>query len=336
MSRRIGRALSALRLALLGGLAAGFMVFGGAAAWAQDVRVVCERELAACVEECRCAAGDLTCLIRCPKYAPCLNAFNQCQEAGGEVGGGTLSVPSTRGERLEAAPAPAPAPRRATTRSASPSTHSASLEGRVYFLLRSEPEPRGAEFYGYLVIGPNVAADRKIAVMRGVGCRLDVAPTREAAEAIDKLGLVTLPSLRPASGTTTNPLEMINNYDTVRAERWVEAAETASGERFDSSQVILFIGSKQPRAAQLDTRSLPDPRRDSSMVIADASALDARYLSRWTHEVVSGVKSGEVASRQDMQSLMEYHSWITTLGSPLAAVMKIAPASAATPPASCL
>lgn len=315
---------------------AGFALGLGVALAPQTARAQsCEAVYQRCIASCGCKDGDLACLIRCPNYAVCLQTLSQCRQARGEAGGGT--VPRSRASGSEEAPAAAaPPPAPSASRSAR-RTQSTSLQGRVFFLVRSAPEPRTAKYYGYLVIGPNVSAERKIAVMRGIGCRLDVAPTLEAAEKIKNLGLVSLPSVRPASGDTTNPLEMINNYDAVRAERWMEAAADAADTRFNASRAILFIGSTKKLADLMDRRRMPEPLKNG-ITIADASDLNPRYLERWTHEVVKGVKSGDVASRQDMQSLMEYHSWLTMLGSPLAAVLRVGAtdAQAATPPASCL
>lgn len=315
-------------------LALAFLVapFGAAVpdlAVAQSQRVVCKAQLDRCAQACDCAKDDVACLIRCRRYSRCLQDFNSCLERGAESRGGALEAP---------APSPSPAPATRGRTAASPGTHSMRLEGRVFFLQRAAREPSRAKYYGYLVIGPNVEPKRKIAVMRGIGCRLDVVENAEEADKIKNLGLVSVPSKKPASGTSTNPKEMIDNYDTVRAERWLEAAEDAADVYFDPAKAILFIGSTKRRATQLDRIELPDLDDDKTIVVADASDLDPRYLSRWTYEVVQGIKTGAVASRQDMQLLMEYHSWFNRLGSPLAAVLKLSPTSAqaSTAPASCL
>ncbi|MEO1330117.1 MAG: hypothetical protein AAFW46_10675, partial [Pseudomonadota bacterium] len=317
--RRADRITTALAFLTAFGLGAALST----PAAAQAHRAACEAELEQCVRACDCQPGDLTCLIRCPQYSPCLNEFNACMSSGGPRGG-----------RPEALEAPAP-PRASTATRSARRAQNQELQGKIYYLERAAPEPPNAKYYGYLIVGVNVAADRKIAVMRGLGCRLAVVPTYDDALAIDNLGLVVIPSLRAASGTSTNPFEMINNYDAVRAGRWLEAVGRAVGEEFDPREAILFVGSSTAQSQALDARTMQAPTSDTT-VVADASALNARYLARWTDEVVRGVREGRVDSRQSMQGLMEYHSWLSVLGSPLAAVMKITPAQAGEPPRDCL
>ena len=239
-------------------------------------------------------------------------------------------APATR--RRSAAPSTAPAAPppppsvQSYAETAAPGA-SGPLNARILFLPRGETEP-DATFYGYIVIGPDVSPERKSAVAEGFACRLDALPDVAAAEGVSRLGLVMLPASRDAGAGATTPAAMLSAYDFPRAGRWLRAAAAAAAESFDPAEAVLFIGSNQPRSRQLDSVALPGPAPSAQdadaldPVIADASALSARYLSRWTSLVIDGVRDGAVASRQQMQGLMEAHSWLESVGGPLAAVLK--------------
>lgn len=244
------------------------------------------------------------------------------------------SAPAARSVESRAAPVAAEAAPASRVMSLDQPVEGGSLEGRIFFLKRAESEP-DALFYGYLVIGPNVSEARKLAVIQGLACRLDVV-TSETAASVERLGLVTIPALTDPQADVTSPQEMLSAYDFPRAERWMRAAGFSVEEEFDIDSAVLFIGSRIRRARQLDAVLLPGPDSQLDPVVADASALSPRYLERWTAEIVEGVRNGSIRSRQDLQTLMETHSWLETIGAPIASLLRIAPAQAAPPPASCL
>lgn len=326
---------------LLVGLCAAIALLTVGAAGPARAQSACSAVLASCQAACaeRCsAAGGSNCDAVCAADRECDAAYFDCELLNSDTGSSTL------GGAASAPPAPAPA-----TRSRAPAAEAAvaaapapfapaeaGLEGRIFFLLRAEAEPP-ADYYGYILIGANVPADRKNAVAEGLACRLDVV-SAEAAAQMDALGLISIPATGLVAADVVAPDRLLQLYDFPRAERWLRAASFAADTPFDPDEAILFIGSASPRARQLDSVALPGDGLGGAggdPVIADASALSPRYLSRWTAEVIDGVRGGAVQSRQDMQTLMEAHSWLELIGDPLAAVMRIGPAEAAPTPAAC-
>lgn len=341
---------------------------GASGARAEAADSICEAALEICLAACGCDRGDIPCLLACPEYAGCLARYDACggpPEAGdsgaaapAEPGSGADDAPSPPPRRAPASvPDSAPAPEPDAAAAPPPRTDPVSegaiadeataeeagseeagsqdpLTARVYFMPRGAAEPE-ARYFGYLLIGSGVGRDRQIAVMRGIGCRLDAAPSLDALNAIENLGVVTLPSRRAPQDVGLNPAAMILAYDGERAERWIGAIYQAAGGAIDVPNTVMFVGGSVPLAAALDRSEAPDLSA-GDIVVADASALDARYLSRWTDEIIQGVRAGKISGRNDFQQLMELHSWISVLGRPLAAVMRLAPAQAAEAPTSCL
>lgn len=199
---------------------------------------------------------------------------------------------------------------------------------RLYLVDRSMREPEAAVFYGYIAIGFQAAPERKAAVMRGLACRLEAVASAEAAEALPDLALFTAPVTEGLDAAVVSPGQLGAAYDFPRARLWLDAAGSVSPERFSDS-AILFIGSAAPRLADLDLGDLTQTPGAADPIIADASDLSARYLERWSFEMVQAVKSGAIRDRVGMQSVMEAHSWIEVVGEPLAAFFKLAPSAQA-------
>lgn len=199
---------------------------------------------------------------------------------------------------------------------------------RLYLVDRSMREPEGAVFYGYIAIGFQAAPERKAAVMRGLACRLEAVASAEAAEALPDLALFTAPVTEGLDAPVVSPGQLGAAYDFPRARLWLDAAGSVSPERFSDS-AILFIGSAAPRLGELDLGTLTATPGAADPIIADASDLSARYLERWSFEMVQAVTSGAIRDRVGMQSVMEAHSWIEVVGEPLAAFFKLAPSAQA-------
>ena len=198
---------------------------------------------------------------------------------------------------------------------------------RILPLVRGGREPNNAVFHGYMLIGPQVAADRKAAVMRALACEVDSVASAEEAEAIGEVGVMTVPSREaPPTDRVLSPTDLLNLYDFPRARNWLAAANNMiGGEAFDPSAAVVFIGSTQQRGAQLDDDALTVSQSNASdPIIADASNLSRRYLERWTYEIVQNVRGGTLRDRASMQQLMEIHSWIEMIGGPFAQVMQLA------------
>lgn len=318
---RAGGGGGRLRTAIAASVAA-WLIGGGPSLACEDASTC----LADCAAIC---AGDEACLERCS--ARCMAALEACEPAAGAAPAEAQAAPPP--PPAPAAPAVDPRVQTGAATAAASDTAVAPLEARILFLPRGIEEP-AARFYGYILIGDEVARDRKNAVAEGFACRIDALPDADAAAEVAALGLVVAPATRGAGAETTSPAAMLEAYDFPRAGAWLRAAAAAAEADFDLSDAVLFIGSRQPRARQLDSVALPGPGDLGDPVIADASLLSPRYLSRWTAEVIEGVKSGTIASRQDMQGLMEAHSAFERLGDPLAAWLQIGEAEAA-PRAAC-
>ncbi|MEL6318868.1 MAG: hypothetical protein AAFR16_14645, partial [Pseudomonadota bacterium] len=306
----------------------------------------CARERAACRAACACPTGDAAaaCLAACDQRCPELAA---CERGEALVEEETAAPPPAVKRRglAPAATAPTgqqmtpPAAPRVQALESAPALAAADraegrLDARILFLRRGEAEP-AADFHGYILIGADVSAERKLAVAEGFACRLDTLPDAAAAAAVADLGLVLAPAREAAGGETTTPGAMIAAYDFPRAGRWLRAVERAVGETFDPATAVVFVGSKSARARQLDAVAMPGPGQLGDPVVADGSELSPRYLSRWTATLIDGVRDGRISSRQRLQGLMETHSWLERLGDPLAAVLRFREA-AASPPESCL
>ncbi|MBX2854261.1 MAG: hypothetical protein KTR21_04685 [Rhodobacteraceae bacterium] len=194
---------------------------------------------------------------------------------------------------------------------------------RIYFLQRDEEEVRNSVFYGYMLIGAGVSAERKAAIARGLACRIDAAPSREAAEQIDLLALVSIPATRPAGAQVVKPDELLDAYDFPRANRWLEVAGDLVNEEFSDTKAVVFVGSRISRIDDFAAGRLQQPIGSSDPIIADASNLSPRYLERWAFEIIKSVKSGQLKGKQDMQRLMEIHSWIENVGTPFATFFKL-------------
>lgn len=297
-------------------LAAAF-AFVATAASAQPS--VCARSEPACASACAALCGGGESCAACAEADACRSADAACDAEDGAASG---AAPM-------AAPQIAPA---------APSAAASELSPRVLFLVgRFEPI---AAYYGYLAIGADVDRARREAVARALGCAVDSFgdgspdPSELALIALPATGAGPAPSV---GGAATPPEEIIDLYDAVRGQRWLRAAGFALGESFDADRAILFIGSRRPRAQQLDSVALPaaDPNVDPmDPVFADASGLEPSGLEAWTMAVIDGVRSGAVRSRQDYQSWMEAYAWVEWASSPVTGLFTVTRASAA-PPIAC-
>lgn len=267
--------------------------------------------------------------------AGCMTALQQDTE--GAAPQTTQAPPPAPPATLESRPAPAApasagaqtttrgisAPAGATRSAAALPTAEPPEDVRLFALTRGGREPRNSIFYGYIVIGPGVAPERKAAVFRAFACRVDAVTSVEQAEAIDGLGVMVFPSATPLDKEILLPSDILTRYDFTRAGRWLGAVDTLADDAIDSENSILFLGSRVPRANELDADAILYDIETSDPVIADASALSPRYLERWAFEIIQNVKQGEMRSRADLQTLMEIHSWIEVIGGPFAQILRI-------------
>lgn len=290
------------------------VVVGAGSAGADES--ACRTALEDCVAACRadCAPADVGCADACADSS-CGVLFQTCMS---NIGGSDGAVP-------EAMAAPAPAVQSLEIGAAEP------LVGRIHFLEPREAEP-DALYYGYILVGSAVSPPRREALARAVACRLDALPTAADADEVDRLGLITVPALRPAGRREVTPEQVLAAYDLPRAQRWLRAAGFAAGQDFNPATAIVFVGSRTPRARQMDAVALPGPTEAEDPVIADASTLSARYVEAWAIRVIDGVEAGRVRSRQDLQALMEANSWIEWAATPVASLFRITPAQASAPP----
>lgn len=302
-------------------------------------------------EICRRAEALRTpeCQARLEAYRTCLSAPEDSLQAVPEA---APSRGLSGGSRAPAAVAPAigapapasgsiappsslaPAPRRAQR--ASPRTQAAvgPLAGRLFFLTPGQPEPE-AVYYGYLAIGADVSEARKNAVAEAIACRLQALPDAEAAAAIERLGLFTIPADRDAGSAQVSPARVAASYDYGRARRWLRAAGFAVEQRFDPADAIVFIASPSPRARAMDSVALAGTADPEALVVADASALSARYAAAWVGQIIDSFEGGAVSTRQELQGVMETISWIDWAQEPLVNLFRVAPAEAANPPEIC-
>lgn len=301
----------------------------------------CRRMVEACQADCaqKCAEGDAACIAECRRGA-CLEVYANC------VAPETEAAPSPRAApRMQAPSAPSSArPRTGATRerslhsmepaSAADAAPGAELEGRVLFLASRQSEPE-AEYYGYLLIGENVSETRKSAVAAAIACRLEALPDAEAAAAVERLGLFSLPALRQAGATRVTAEQVLSAYDFERAARWLRAAGYATGESFHRNSAIVFVGSTLPRARQMDSVALPGAREGLDPVVADASGLSANFAAAWVGRIIDGLEAGEVRSRQDLQGWMEATSWLDWAGQPILNLFRVNEAQASNAPDAC-
>ena len=316
---------------------------------------LCKTDAEARRDACRasCAAGDNACQAQCnasfgAAMKACAEERRLCRAGSAPIkrgAGADPGAPATRGGPPRGAPA-ASAP---AARSASPGrideASGETLQGRVYFLTRSErQEPQTPRFFGYLVIGPQVSIERKLAVARGVACNLYFVKTAEEVAQIEAAALMVLPARRTPEGRSVQtrsgaPAYVVSSrnllaaYDDQRAARWLAAASRATGENFDVSQAVLFIGSRSPRVGELDVAQLSPADATLDPMVADASDLSPRYLEHWANKVVEGMRQGRIQSEQDYQQLMGLHSWIESLGGPISGLFSVRPAVAGELPA---
>ncbi|MEL6977123.1 MAG: hypothetical protein AAGM38_00390 [Pseudomonadota bacterium] len=271
--------------------------------------IACPSEDPRCDAACAraCATDDAACLAAC---------------------GARLAAPEEAGAAPSVAAPPAAASR-VQTANAEP------LSPHILFLSTRDREPERALYYGYLLIGEGVSAARKAAVAEAVACRLKALPDLEAAAAVERLGLVSLPALREAGATQVSPAEVLDAYDFRRAAVWLRAAGVVAGERFDPDRAIVFVASSRARARQMDSVAMPGPDESGDPVIADASALSAAFAAAWAGSIIDGMERGAVRSRQEFQLVMEANSWITWATAPVTSLFRITPAHAAAAPAAC-
>lgn len=300
--------------------------------------VDCLEQSRSCREACErsCGIGDRSCVRDCRRGA-CLQQLNACRAD--DRAPTAAPIPSLSPERRSVRPAPhameAPAP----AASAAPTIAEAEatrqdLNGRVLFLSSNLSEP-SAEYYGYLLIGKNVSDSRKRAVAEAIACRLEALPNAEAAAAVQRLGLMSLPSLRDAGASRVTADEVLAAYDFTRAARWLRAAGYATGQEFHPNSAIVFIGSRIQRARQMDGVALPGSRDRTDPVVADASGLSANFAAAWVGQIIDGLRAGNVRSRQELQVLMEASSWIDWASQPLRSLVSVAQASDAEAPEAC-
>lgn len=315
---RLTPILTMLSLAAALAVGASILISSGAAAQADR----CDRRFSTCQSGCAatCMADAVDCLATCRRE--CEAGLSEClrdQEAGSAP---ARPDAADRVQRYEAPAAAAPL--------------SGGLEGRILFLTAAETEPEAA-FYGYLLIGADVDAERKNAVAEAVACRLSALPDAAAAAAIERLGLFNLPATRAAGRrTVVSPKDVLEAYDFDRAARWLRAAGYAAEQSFDPRTALVFVGSTAPRARQMDSVALPGARdaENPDPVIADGGALTARFAGAWIGQVIDGLEQGRVRSRQDMQNVMEAISWIEWVQEPFASLVRAAPTEQ-TPPRAC-
>lgn len=304
------------------------LAVGAAEEAAAQTEAQCFERFAACTAPCRarCAAGDERCVDACER-GPCAETLQRCLA---QARGPAAAPRSVRPRALEAAPAEAAAPPPGAPRV---QTDVAPLNARIFFLRPGKAEPSAA-YYGYLIIGPKVAVDRKQAVAKALACRLQALPDAAAAAAVERLGLISLPARREAGATEVAPADVLEAYDFNRAGRWLRAAGFSVRQNFSDDDAVLFVASRFKRARQMDAVALAPPVNEDP-VIADASALTAPYLGAWAGKVIDGIEAGDVRSRQDLQLLMEANSWLEWAQTPIASLIRITPALASNAPPAC-
>ena len=121
----------------------------------------------------------------------------------------------------------------------------APLEAKIHFLTPGSDEPV-ARYYGYF-------ADRRRGWIRfgarrsrgPIACRLEALPDAAAAADVDRLGLVSIPTLREAGATRVEPGMVLRAYDFRRAQRWLRAAGFAVGRDFNPASAVVFVGSRR-------------------------------------------------------------------------------------------
>lgn len=323
----------AMRILMAAVAAAAMAPFGGAAQ-AQSTADGCSEEQARTFYRIidRDNPDDLRAFIgACPNTAMARRARQRLNQLTSERSRApSPSAPSATAPRIGAGTLQnrSAAPSSALTLGATPT----SLQ--LFFLERDSREPRRRALYGYVLIGPGVTRARKDAVAAGLACRLEAAPDLEAAEEQDDTALIMVPATRNPGAAVVAPQLFLDVYDYPRARRWIGAVarsyDVAVGE--DS---ILFVASLQPLAAQFEAGAFDIPEGRVGPLVADASDLSARYLSRWTKEIADAISRGELRSRQEMQWLQSAHSWIEVIGGPFATFLKFATPAQAGAPVTC-
>ncbi len=292
-------------------------------AWAQSEEA-CADPTAYCVAKCRSEVAGSTC-------EPDVQVVMACRSI--------LTQQCSRQPQLQATPKPAaPVTTSRPTAAPTPSTRGAisalsfpvPQDVKLFFLLREVEEPKDAAVYGYVIVGADAPPERKAAVAQGLACRLDAAATDRSGAG---LGLMVTPSTAEISASPVSPTEWLDAYDFPRADRWGRQIAAALGLDASMSRRILFVAAPVPLAARLDGDGpLLGPARATGepldFLVADASDLSPRYLRRWTHNLVEGVRGGMLSSEQEMQEWMEFHSWIETVGRPFAELIELRASSA--------
>ena len=296
-------------IALLGGLT----LAAQQTAWAQESEG-CADPAAHCIAQCLEENGSDACGPEAQAVAACRSAMlQQCApqpqlQAAPQAAAPSIAAPKVGGQRaIRILSFPKP------------------QDVKLHFLLRDKPEPTDAALYGYVIVGADAPADRKAAVAQGLACRLDAAAADGPAAGI---GLMVTPSTAQISATPVSPEEWLSAYDFPRADRWARQIADALGVTDSMSRRILFIAAPKPLAADLDgAEPLIDPAGAANapmpFLVADASELSPRYLRRWTHNLVEGVRAGMLSSEQEMQEWMEFHSWIESVGRPFAELIEL-------------
>lgn len=313
---------------------AGPAPFGGAAAQAQSAAGPCSEEQARTFYRIidRNNPNDLRAFIgACPNTAMARRARERLRQlTSGASRAPAATAPSRSAPKIGAGALQnrSAAPSSALTLGATPT----SLQ--LFFLERESREPRRRALYGYALIGPGVSKERKDAVAAGLACRLEAAPDLDAAEAQEGGAVIMIPAVQNPGEAVVAPQLFLEVYDHPRARRWINAvARSYDVEVGDGS--ILFVASLQPLAEQFEAGAFVIPEGRVGPLVADASDLSPRYLSRWTKEIADAISRGELRSRQEMQWLQSAHSWIEVIGGPFATFFKFATPAQAGAPVTC-
>ena len=323
-----------------------------AAAQSEERTEMCRRQAESCKKSCQSSCGllDFICRDKCSRGA-CRDAFETCLSGEDE---GRKSAPTprpkpkaktersirgpddarTKAVRPRAEKPAAAAPPRIQSLDAPEPSPDADLTGKILFLPPEQQEP-DAEYYGYLLLGEGISDSRRLAVAEAIACRLEALPNAAAAAAVKRLGLFSLPARREAGTTRISAQDVLEAYDFERAAQWLSAASAAAGRSFDPGDAIVFVGSRSARALQMDAAKLPSSSDGLDPVIADASDLSATFAAAWVGQIVDGLESGRVSSRQELQSLMEATSWLDWANQPLLSLFEVGPKEGQSPPKAC-
>ena len=309
---------------MMGLLWGGLSLMAAPAAFAQN-DAPCADPVAHCIAQCQSASPDSACAVEGDAVTACRAALNkQCARLKQPA-----SAPKTAAPRPAAAPKPgpepAPPPPPGRQRTIGALSFPAPQDVKLYFLTRDTEEPADAALYGYVLVGADVTSERKAAVAQGLACRLDAATVGAPAAG---LGLMVTPSKSVISASPVSPTEWLDAYDFPRADRWGRQVASALGLGEEMNRRILFLAAPTPLSTRLDGDApLRNPELSNDGVldflVADASDLSPRYLRRWTHNLVEGVRAGALSSEQEMQEWMEFHSWLEMAGRPFAELIEL-------------